>query len=839
MHDSLGCYADSSMAGREECALVAYLHMRKQTTKLFVLVGLLIGIMLMAACTVVATSGDPLTYDMTLTPPAISSPGSIRVSISIMNSGDDAAPITVTLYDPDNKVCAEFGSGGTATLSPGSSQTYTGTWYVTQEQLDAKRVTYNARYTIQGADGNSISTSRPLSEPISQSATNPQLQIERKIEPGPLVNQGDTVTISYTIKNTGSVDVMNITIADPGIIDEAVVHESLPAGESTVMQYSYTADATSKTTHAEITYQFKSGSETKTSKPVMADPASTIEADSPQLIVELSADRIVSKGDKVDLKYTITNKSEGTIEKIKITDKILNDIDSNLTLQAGKSIEGTHPITVNDSQTYQFTVTGVDAEGNDVEYQSNQLTIQTAESAALAAGDLSLDLKIEADRDVIYYEPTEVLFKVLLTNNGDTSAQNIVLYARDVALKTIDIIDPTETLEFIIPVNVSMAGIFQFEARMAGATQTSQTAKSNEYSIQYMMPPATPSPTPAPTLAPTPEPTVDPNATEDPGFGGQTQTSTSLGSILVYVLGGLLIVIVLAVLGLMYVDRRRKAGAGGGSSGSAKVIDTFERAGQRDYMRAPKRGAERKKKAAPAQTEETVDARIQHTEQDGVPLYDGDLPDMPEPEAVQADAEEVETGPIEALRHEPKAAEEAPADPFRRPADAPARSVRSPWAAPVAEEKHDLDKQEPVIEAGDDGSEDEDMSAPQAPAAKPAPKVDPEAMGDTTVYGKEYLSRIRGEKAKVVETDDEPDKTVMSDEDAALLSGSTGQYRLSRKTTSVRSREDAFGKAEDADTFSRRQRAQRAQKQTKQPKQTKKPADFYDDDDEGDDTPLG
>lgn len=776
--------------------------MRKKIVKLFVMAGLLLSVLFLLS--VSAMAEDPISRSIEITPKALTGTGSVRVSINIINMGDDGGTISITLMDPDGNVCTGFGSGGTANLVPGASASYSGNWTVTQKQLEDGKVTYTARYSLTDENGVRVQVTRPIAASITHNQAKALLNIERFVEPGAKVVQGQTVKIRYVIKNVGTIDVQNITIKDPDITSEPAVRATLAVDDTAELSYSFVAGSTSKTTHAEISYQYTIGDKTETSKTTKADPPITIDVTIPDLIIQLTGTQIVNAGQKVNLTYVITNKSELSYEQIKIEDKLLGDIDSNLSIGAGKSHTGTKEITVNNTGTYQFTLTGVDSAGNNVIYQSNELTIQTTDTEVdpmtIGVVPVVLDIAIEADRDVIYQTPSEVVFRVKITNNGADAAENVIIGAAtnisgvSKKIKEIDRIEPNETQDFLIRLNAEMGGQYMFTATAKDNTGKDTISNSNVFTVAFhaTAPPVTP--TPVPTEQPTEAPLPETVGETPPPFSAPEETKPGFGSILLYVLAGLLGVIIVAVGVLFFMDHRRGGGggsggspSGGGGRGQIKVIDTIQRTPHRDYSRPPKRGSNTT--AAPARQTPSRTAE-------------------PGPKSTAAPAEELPVFtdaydvPVEAIpvRQEP---------------------VSAPVVVPaVEEEKPEI--AEPKVEADTSSIYQRPRSnavveMPQRAAEEAS--EDDSASGDTSVYSRDYLSRIRqGSALQPVESPVEesaepkqtPEKTQMSDEDAALLSGSTGQYRLTRNkaNTPVRSRERASApKAMDPEEFARKQRA--------------------------------
>ena len=134
-------------SGREGCTFGCK-EMKNKLVKRALLFCLTALMVLFAA---VALADDPIVCEMEVSQAVLTGEGTVRVNINVINVSDDGDAISVTLYDPAKNVCASFGSGGTANLAPGSSASYSGSWTVTQEQLNAGKITYIASYKVTDA----------------------------------------------------------------------------------------------------------------------------------------------------------------------------------------------------------------------------------------------------------------------------------------------------------------------------------------------------------------------------------------------------------------------------------------------------------------------------------------------------------------------------------------------------------------------------------------------------------------------------------------------------------------------------------------------------------------
>lgn len=807
------------------------LNMNKKFIKLPFFVGLLLGFTLLFAT---FAQADPIAKFIEVNPPSLTNTGTVNVSINISNTSDEGETISVTLYDPAGNICSSFSSGGTAHLAPGASASYSGSWTVTQDQLDKGRIQYTARYSVT-VDGVKVPTSLPIVASITHNTATANLDINRNISTKSAVS-GQTVTITYTVTNTGTIDIYDLVISDKDISSEDIKLSTLKVGETQELTHAFTAGTASKTTSPKISYKYKTsdGKETTATKDNI-EPT-TIAVTIPDVVVQLTAPSlIVNPGDKVELTCVITNRSDLNYSQIRVQDATLGDIETNLSLGAGKTETIKKSITVSESNTYQFIVTGKDSSGNSLNAMSNELTIQIpGEGASDALNSevipVALNVVVEADREIIYSEPSDIVFHIQVTNNGADTVENVTVAAKgSLVSKTVDTIDkiePGETVDIVRAFSASMGGKYVFTATAKNSQGTAETFESSPYQIIFQAL-STPQPTPAPTAEPTPADDPAVQATDPNSPFGDTNTETGTGTVLLYILAILLVVILGAVFLLFVLDRRRssapKATNGGGGN---VVIDSIQRSPHRDYSRAPKRGPASvkasPKDAGPAQQDrgapDLTSSRPQNADNE-------DRADM---ERMQAPVR------MEARRMPAEAAVDEEATPKLTSYDVEARKE---MPNVKIEDKDSVFRRPDKVMAEKDETEPLTLEEPvyQTPE-KETPRQDDGLTDNTEVYNRDYLSRIRHaapepEKAGKAESPEKKGSS-LSEEDAALLSGSTGQYRLSRRSGSLRGedKEPAIPiRAEDPEAFTRKQRAMRGKQSDL--------ANFYEDDDPQDDPP--
>ena len=107
----------------------------------------------------------PITIHMILSQNMLSGPAEVEIEIEIENTSGREMPGPLALYTPDGRIIEEF---GTPTLMAGESQSWQGTWFVTEEQLHMGKLIFAVRYTWQDAAGALVQRTQPFYTPIWQ-----------------------------------------------------------------------------------------------------------------------------------------------------------------------------------------------------------------------------------------------------------------------------------------------------------------------------------------------------------------------------------------------------------------------------------------------------------------------------------------------------------------------------------------------------------------------------------------------------------------------------------------------------------------------------------------------
>ena len=738
--------------------------------------GLLLLALALALVLPASAEYDPITTSSACVPNTLVEPGPVDVTIKVYNSGDTDMQSPMTLYDPNGEAVENFVD---VTLAAGQSQSWNGTWNVSQEEMAEGKLRFALRYELD-AGGTAVQVNKTIAVSIQQDAPAPSLTASYTVTPNP-AQEGAEVTLTYTLSNTGNVAVTNVQITNEELTDERINISRIETGERVTREFVYEMGDEAVTFKPKVTYR-ADGSDRVLTIGTMAQE--TIEVAEGDLELELvGGENVVGAmpGDKATLTLTMRNTGNITYSNIQITDSVLGEIESGLELGPGEEKTVQREFTVQESADHAFTVTAVSSAGGEIEHTSNKVSVVALDLERA----VNLEVSAEAGQTVIREKPAVVAFAVTVRNIGEVDAQNVELYQGDTLVATIDSIPAGEEARVVKEYSVSMEGTFQFTAVSYMEVEQQeeplqQRFDSPEVVLAYVE--ATPEPvTPPPTLAPVA--TVEPVATEAP------ETGASAGMVALYVLAGVLGVALLAVLGLMIAARLRGAG-----SPAAAAVDGFERGGSRSYTARP--GTQRRRPRERVELEPRADdePRDEAAEQAApdVPPARGRR-SRPEPEQPSATgAEQPESAaepPVEAAPEEETAAE-----PEVQPEPAPEaeRSV-APERRARAERRA---RPEPEEEEDDYG---EPVDAPAKPARAKRGFLSGLLRGRRKVGEDDYVAPVPNEEPDDVQPEEDMDKTVLydrelfnriresagkegglSEQDQLLMQGGTGSYRLSR-----------------------------------------------------------
>ncbi|RVU84672.1 DUF11 domain-containing protein [Leucothrix sargassi] len=275
-----------------------------------------------------AVVGDTITYTYTVSNTSVLTIEDVTVSDVHAGSGTLSAILGDTITsNPDGLSADSANDGSIDSLSPGSSATFTATYTITQDDVDAGvDVTNTATATGTPARGTFVDPT--ATEAVSVIAPAPSFNVAKATTSTP-TKKDDTLVYTFTVENTGNVSISNIAVSDakcattPTLISGDTDNDNaLDVTETHV--YSCTSiavtqaevDAGSVDNNVSVSGTPAGGTLTPATDdlqtPITATPSWTFD--------KTSSSTPTAKDDVVSYSFTLTNTGNVTVSAISLAD---------------------------------------------------------------------------------------------------------------------------------------------------------------------------------------------------------------------------------------------------------------------------------------------------------------------------------------------------------------------------------------------------------------------------------------------------------------------------------------------------------------------------------------
>jgi len=336
----------------------------------------------------------------------------INYTYTLSNAGQNnlSAPYSIS----DDTVSGINCAGATSPLTPGTSTTCTGTYAITQADLDFGSVTNIARVTAGAV------ISSPASA-IIVATQNPKLNLEKTPVPVIAFSQGANITYTYTLENTG-----NVTLNGPFSVTDDVVTTvncsgaagSIAPGSSTTCIANYSI------TSADVNAGFVTNYAIASCAQAISNLASSTVITKPlQLSISASPSTTNALGQVVTYTYTLRNAGPTNLSSpYSISDNTVTNIDcsgasSPIAPGATTTCTGTYTIVQADadagSVTNRATATAI--------YSGQPVTSNQASTSVLVTGISNIKLAISATPNPATTLGTVINYIYTITNTGSLS----------------------------------------------------------------------------------------------------------------------------------------------------------------------------------------------------------------------------------------------------------------------------------------------------------------------------------------------------------------------------------------------------------------------------------
>ncbi len=497
--------------------------MKQRVISVFVLLLMLLGMCQTAGAESASTL--PIKVEIELSKSQLTGPEEITVTVRVTNVTDTAFTSPVSLEDPNGQLIDEF---GTPLLEAGASASWTGTWAVTQAELDAGRITFRVRYPVTDENGIVSNARSSFAKLLTLVAAEPEVEVTRTIKPA-TASKNQEVSVIYEISNVGTVNITGVQIKESSAVSsKAASVGTIAAGTKATYVFTVKMGTKNLTSNATITYT--AGAKSYTTKVENA----TIKYGKSNLTATLTADKNGGYiGDMVTLTLTLKNTGKKNMTGLTVTDDVLGTLFTDLSVDAGKTVTEKTTITVAQTADYQFTVSGKEGTA-DIETATGRINVIAMDPTNAP----SLTIETEITSDVVYTLPSVVSITSTVTNNGAVDAKNVTVVSSGTTIASIGTLAAGKSATIKRDIEVQMTGQFRFDATYRNDIGENVTFEGDTIRISQA------APTEVPTAVPVATPkmfTQEELPTQDNLPAVVTQAQNAL-TILYYVFGALAIV---------------------------------------------------------------------------------------------------------------------------------------------------------------------------------------------------------------------------------------------------------------------------------------------------------
>lgn len=272
-------------------------------------------------------------------------------------------------------------------LAPGETMTCTGSYTLTQADMDNGRVANSATASGEDPDGNG--TESPRDTEITEIPGQPRMEVVKNStgvvdsNDSGRIDAGDTINYEFIVTNNGSVTMNGITVNDPKIANVECPQDTLAPGESMTCTGGYTLTQADIDNGRVVNTATVSGTDPNgngTDSPpsreiteVPTEPGLTLDKSS-NGVTDANNNGRVDAGDTIEYTFAVTNNGAVTVNGIAINDALVPNISCPQdSLAPGESMDctGSYTLTQDDVNT-GLVVNTANASGKDP--AGNQVT---------------------------------------------------------------------------------------------------------------------------------------------------------------------------------------------------------------------------------------------------------------------------------------------------------------------------------------------------------------------------------------------------------------------------------------------------------------------------------
>ncbi|MEU1286140.1 LPXTG cell wall anchor domain-containing protein [Kitasatospora sp. NPDC005856] len=281
----------------------------------------------------------------------------VRYTYTVTNTGTTTLTDLLVFDDHVSPVTCDQ-----TTLTAGQSTTCRGTYTVTDADLQLGHVTNTARAAATGPQGQEVVS--PIDHVTLPVVGVAKLDLTKRADSAGPYHVGETVLYRYTVTNSGTTVVDDITVTDDHVPSVSCDRTTLDPGQSTTCHGSYTVtDADAQAGH--VTNTAHANGTDPQGRPVQSPPAdATVTVGTPMssLAVTKRSDAAgtVYPGDTVTYTYTVTNTGSTTLIDVAVHDDRVRQVtceETTLAPEESTTCQGTYTVTEEDARAGSVTNT--------------------------------------------------------------------------------------------------------------------------------------------------------------------------------------------------------------------------------------------------------------------------------------------------------------------------------------------------------------------------------------------------------------------------------------------------------------------------------------------------
>lgn len=332
----------------------------------------------------------------------------------------------------------------------------------------------------------------------------PKLSFKR-VASATAVSAGESVKLTYMVKNEGSVLLSDLQITDdlPGVGEVGKIDLLYP-GDMREFNVEVKLDQDVKS-QPQVRYHASGSAQSA----VLVLDALSLVIYNPKLTVTLKSDvTAVEAGESVTLVCSVVNEGNVAFQNVAISDATLGTIIDSAQIEVGKAYSWNKLIKPVNSQNYMFTVRAVDQSGKSYTATSNIVSVEVEQPANPEDAD-TLEVSVTANTRELE-QPGEITFNLLLRNTGTQDITGIAVSDQNGAvLERINSLPPGDK---ILPIAVNVTETcdtyFVVDATMASGTKVQRVTVPMTITVGVVQKGEA---TPSPAVSPEPTPLVTVN----------------------------------------------------------------------------------------------------------------------------------------------------------------------------------------------------------------------------------------------------------------------------------------------------------------------------------------